>query len=117
MEQPNNIQIRNNVSVAYYAGRVLFSILRWFFLISVGFIIVYPLLYMLSMSIRTPADYYDVTVVWIPKHFTLMHYEMIVGKVGLWKPMINSIIIAFGSTVGQLFIGALTGYGFARCKF
>lgn len=117
MSQPNNIQARDTISVAYYAGRVLFSVLRWFFLISVGFVIVYPLLYMLSMSIRTPADYYDVTVVWIPKHFTFMHYEMIVGQVGLWKPMINSIIIAFGSTVGQLFIGALTGYGFARFNF
>lgn len=117
MAQPNNIQARDTISVAYYAGKVLFSVLRWFFLISVGFIIVYPLLYMLSMSIRTPADYYDVTVVWIPKHFTMMHYELIVGKVGLWKPMLNSIIIAFGSTVGQLFIGALTGYGFARFNF
>ncbi len=117
MEQPNNIQARDSISVAYYAGRVLFSLLRWFFLISIGYIIVYPLLYMLSMSLRTPADYFDVTVVWIPKHFTLQHYELLLGKIGLWKPMINSVIIAFGSTVGQLFVGALTGYGFARFKF
>ena len=117
MDRPNNIEIRNNISVGYYAGRMLFSVLRWFFLLSVGFIIIYPLLYMISMSIRTPADYYDVTVVWIPKHFTLQHYKMVVGKIQLWRPMISSIIIAFGSTVGQLFVGALTGYGFARFKF
>lgn len=117
MEQPNNIQARNNISGAYYAGRVLISVFRWFFLLSIGFIIVYPLIYMLSMALRAPADYWDVTVVWIPKHFTLQHFDMIVNTVGLWKPMLNSAIIAFGSTVGQLFVGAMTGYGFARFKF
>ena len=117
MEHPNNIQARSSISVAYYAGRMLFNVFRWFFLISVGYLIIYPLIYMLSMSIRTPADYFDVTVVWIPKHFTFQHYELVVGTVGLWKPMINSMIVAFGSTVGQLFVGAMTGYGFARFKF
>lgn len=117
MEQPNNIQARSNISVAYYAGRVVFSALRWFFLISVGFVIIYPLLYMISMSLRTPADYYDVTVVWVPKHFTMEHYKLVVTRIGMWKPMLNSAIISFGSTIGNLFIGAMTGYSFARFKY
>ena len=80
MEQPNNIQARNTISAAYYAGKIVFSVLRWFFLIAVGYIIIEPLLYLITMSIRTPADYYDVTVVWIPKHFTLDHYRKIIVK-------------------------------------
>lgn len=117
MQQPNNIQARDNISVAFYAGRVLFSVLRWFFLISVAFVIIYPLIYMLSVSIRSFEDFYDVTVVWIPKHFTLENFRMIIFDVGLWGPMLNTAIISFGSTVGNLFIGAMTGYGFARFKF
>lgn len=117
MEQPNNIQARNTISAAYYAGKIVFSVLRWFFLIAVGYIIIEPLLYLLTMSIRTPADYYDVTVVWIPKHFTLDHYKRIILEMDLWRPMLNSSIIAFGSTFGQIFVGAMTGYGFARFKF
>ncbi len=117
MEQPNNIQARNTISVAYYAGKIVFSVLRWFFLIAVGYIIIEPLLYMITMSIRTPADYYDVTVVWIPKHFTLDHYKRIIFEMDFWRPMLNSSIIAFGSTIGQIFVGAMTGYGFARFKF
>ena len=40
-------------------------------LIGLGFVIMYPLLYMISCSFRERADMNDPTVVWIPRHFTL----------------------------------------------
>ncbi len=117
MQQPNNELTRGNIGAVYYAGRVVFSIMRAFFLICISFVILYPLIYMLSMAIRDAKDFYDVTVVWIPKNFTWSHFQFAISKLKLWSPMLNTIIISAGSTIGQLFVCAMTGYGFARFKF
>ncbi|MBR7132103.1 MAG: carbohydrate ABC transporter permease [Clostridia bacterium] len=115
-----NNQIRNSasdISVFYYLGKAVWSIVRAFFLICIAFVILYPLVYMLSMSFRSAADFYDVTVVWIPKHFTLENYKKIIFEMGMATPLLNTVIISALSTVAQIFIAALTGYGFARFKF
>ena len=105
------------ISPLYYMGRLFWNVLRWFFLISIAFIILYPLLYMLSMSFRSAKDFYDVTVVWLPKNFTLENFRKILFEVDLHIPMLHTAAISFGSTLLQLFITSMTGYGFARFRF
>lgn len=39
-------------SPLYYLGRAVWSAVRFFFLLGMTFVILYPLLYMLSMSLR-----------------------------------------------------------------
>lgn len=51
------------VSPLYYTGRVAVTLFRTFFLILITFIIMYPLVYMLSMAFRSPKDFLDVTVI------------------------------------------------------
>ena len=55
------------ISPAYYAGKCVGNLLRWLFLLAIAFIILYPLLYMVSMAFRSPKDFMDITVVWLPK--------------------------------------------------
>ncbi|MEG1886748.1 MAG: carbohydrate ABC transporter permease [Oscillospiraceae bacterium] len=104
------------ISPFYYMGRSLMTFMRWAFLICISFVILYPLIYMLSMSFRSPEDFYDLTVIWIPKNFVLDNFKTIF-EAGFLKAMKNTSLISVVSSVLQVFVTALAGYGFARFKF
>lgn len=50
--------------------RLVKSILRAVFLVGVGFVMLYPVLFMLSNSFKSVNDTLDPTVVWIPSGLT-----------------------------------------------
>ena len=117
MNYRNEIENGKNISLGYYAGRIVWNLLRWYFLISIAFVILYPLMYMLTMAFRSPQDFFDVTVVWIPKHFTMDNFKRVIFDMGLMEPLANTLIIAVLSTAFQILVTAMTGYGFARYQF
>ena len=117
MHYLNKIESGKNISLRYYAGRIVWTVFRWYFLISIAFVILYPLMYMLTMAFRSPQDFLDVTVVWIPKHFTFDNFKRVLWDMGLLEPLANTAIISVLSTACQILVTAMTGYGFARYQF
>lgn len=101
----------------YYIGKLIWNVLRWFILISISFIILYPLIYMLSMSVRSSSDFFDVTVVWIPNNFTLDNFRRVLFEIELYIPMLHTFLLSTFCTFLQLFVTSLAGYSFARYKF
>ncbi len=86
-------------------------------LLSLSFVFVYPLLYMISQSLMRPQDVADATVQWLPKLFTLENYAVAFKSINYWNGLINSVWIAFGSAILQIISCSFIGYGFARYKF
>ena len=109
---------KNNINIKQTRiSNFVWAVVRWFFLINIAFIIIYPLVYMISMAVRSPIDFLDATVVWIPKHFTLDNFKKIIFEAELWNPLLNTFIVTFFCGIAQLLVTSLTGYGFARFKF
>lgn len=117
--QKNELSPKNTVdiSVSYYLGKMLGSFVRWFFLIAISFLILYPLIYMISMAFRSYTDFYDVTVVWVTKTFTLENFTKLFSELGIGDELLHTAIISFSATACQLIITSLVGYGFARFNF
>jgi len=113
----NNNNLNEGSSPLFYLGKAVWSFVRFLFLCCMTFIILYPLIYMISLSVRTGADMYDMSVVWIPKHYTLENFKLIFEKLDFGAALINTALITLGSTMIQTFMCALTGYGFGRFKF
>jgi multiple sugar transport system permease protein len=97
-------------------------------MLGLSFVILYPLLYMLSVTFRSPAELYDPTVVWIPKTLTFQNLRYVLFESGVaflpslkggLQPgaLLRSFLLALSCTVLQVFATALAGYGFARFKF
>lgn len=57
------------------AGGILFSIFRTLFFIGMIYVLLFPLLVMLSRSLRTVEDMYNPAIIWIPQHFTLENFK------------------------------------------
>lgn len=86
-------------------------------LLSLSFVFIYPLLYMISQSFMRPQDVADATVQWIPKMLTFENYVEAYKALKYWHGFLNSVWISLGSGILQIFSCALIGYGFARYKF
>ena len=128
---PSREAVTLNPSARIKAGKAaqfFIAVIRYFLLIGLSFVILYPLLYMLSVSFRTPEDLYDPTVVWLPRHFTLDNFKFVffesdIAFLPSFKEgfqtgsMLRSFLLSFSCTALQVFTCALTGYGFARFKF
>lgn len=95
----------------------VWPIARGLIVFGLCFIIIYPLLFMVSAAFRPRAEMNDPTIMWIPKHFILSNI------VDAWKAMdfgntlVNTLVLNIGCSILQVLTCALTGYGFARFKF
>jgi multiple sugar transport system permease protein len=75
----------------------------------------FPLLWMLSTSIKTQADYFTYPPVWLPKRPTLEHYRYIVSTTGLGAVR-NSLIIAGANVVLVMLVSIPAAYAIARFR-
>ena len=53
----------------------LWKILRFFLLLGLSFVLLYPIIYMVSVSVREAADMTDPSVIWIPRHVTTANFR------------------------------------------
>ena len=96
---------------------IVWAVLRFFLIFGLSFIIVYPLLYMLSVSFREPSELFDPTVVWIPKSFTLENIRYVLEVIDYPKAVGKTLSIALSCSLVQTLTCAIAGYGFARFRF
>ena len=86
-------------------------------LICIGFIYLYPILYMVSASFMSLDDLLDSSIRWIPSSLNLDNYRQAGQSMNYWDSLVQSIMIAGIPTLCMLVSCALTGYGLARYKF
>lgn len=86
-------------------------------LICIGFVYLYPLLYMISRSFMPLDDLLDTSVDWIPSKFYIQNYVDAARSMDFWKTFGQSVIVAGVPTIINVGICAIVGYGFARYDF
>lgn len=99
------------------AAEAVWPIFRGLIVFGLCFIILYPLIFMISAAFRTSADMNDPTVMWIPKHRTTSNMTDVIDAMNFWKTLGNTLKLNIGCSVVQVLTCAVTGYGFARYKF
>ena len=100
-----------------HIATVVWSLLRAILLFGLSFIILYPLLYMVSMSFRPTEQLYDPTVMWVPKSLTMENLKNAFELMDYPKSLLLSLKTNIVSSFLQIAVCALTGYGFARFQF
>lgn len=98
------------------SGR-LYGVFRFMLLLGIGFIVLYPILYMLSVSFRPVEQMYDRSVIWIPRSFTISNIMFSAEMMNYFKTVSKSFGIVILSTLIQCITCSVAGYGFAKFKF
>lgn len=86
-------------------------------LICIGFIYLYPIIYMVSSSFMSLDDLLDSSIKWIPSSLTISNYLQATKSMDFWKSLLHSIIIAGVPTLCNVASCSLIGYGLARFEF
>lgn len=96
---------------------VITAIFKLVILISIGNLVLYPVIYMLSFAFRDYADYIDPGVYWIPKNFSLTHLENAEKVIGFIPSFLNTLVFEVVSAFIEVITCSIVAYGMARFKF
>lgn len=97
--------------------KIVTGVLKAIFLIGFCFVILYPILTMISKAFMERNDIFDNTVILIPKHFTMQNFQIAVILLDYWKSLGNTLTLSLLVTVLETASCLLVGYGFARYRF
>jgi multiple sugar transport system permease protein len=86
-------------------------------LVAVTAIMLFPVAWMLTVSVRPNVEVMKIPPQWIPTVFTLAPYAKVLGSTRYLRTFLNSYVIALVVTAFSLFIGALAAYALARFRF
>lgn len=89
----------------------------YIFLCVTGFVFLYPLLKMLSMSLMAPDDLVNPLVNWVPYGFETANFSKAVQVLGYGETLWTTIYVSVLPALLQTLVCALTGYGIARYRF
>ncbi len=80
-------------------------------------IMLFPVAWMLTVSVRPNLEVMKIPPQWIPTVFTLEPYLKVLGSARYLRTFANSYFIALVVTALSLFLGALAAYALARFRF
>jgi multiple sugar transport system permease protein len=90
-------------------------IVTWTLLLIGGLIMITPLFYMFSTSLKSSAQVYDLRL--IPANPTFDNYISALADGRFMRWMLNSAIVAISVTISNVFFDSLVGYTLAKFRF
>ena len=102
----------NHVSDSMFSKIVIYLLL-----ISIGFLYLYPILYMLSNSLKSPSDIVNPMVNWVPTGFYLGNYEKAFNVLNYFPTLIKGLWVTLLPALIQTIVTSFIGYGFAKYNF
>lgn len=93
------------------------AILRTVLLVGFSYIILHPIILMISKAFMDQRDVFDNSVLWIPRNFTLENLRVAVKTMKYWESLKNSMFYSVLSTLMQVVPCMMAGYAFARFDF
>ena len=86
-------------------------------LVPATIIMLFPVAWMLTVSVRPNVEVMKIPPQWIPTVFTLAPYVKVLGRARSLRTFVNSYFVALVVTTLSLFVGTLAAYALARFRF
>jgi multiple sugar transport system permease protein len=116
--QPKRYELRKS-RLSASQGRLLKTFLIYALLIIVAILIIMPLVWMLSTSLKPKSQWFAKELAWIPKTVTTDNYSKLLNnpQVPILRWFFNSVLVSSLTTVAILAIDSLAAYAYARMEF
>ncbi len=96
---------------------LIFIILVYVLLIAIGFVYLYPLLFMLITSLKSPSDLLNPMVQWVPSELYFGNYVKAFRVLDYPSTLMASIAVSVLPSIIQTVICSIIAYGLARYQF
>ena len=97
--------------------RRLGTLLRWLVLIDFVYVFLFPVIFMVTTSIKTVHELNNPAINWISRTPTIEGYLLAFEVLRYFEGVRVSLVTSLLAAVGQTLIGAMVAYGFARMRF
>ncbi len=97
----------------HWLGRAL----TYLVLCDVAFVFLFPIIYMVTTSFKSPEDLADITVYWVPHALYWQNYVLSFESLNYFPALKNSLSIAVPAAIGQVITCSFVAYGLARLRF
>lgn len=114
--QYDNVQFEAKKRLSQGTG-FLMSLLKCAILIGICYIILAPVIMIVTNSFFSENDVYNQVAMLIPVEGTTETYQTVIGRMDYWQTLSYTLLYIGTLSVIQVFICAMTGYGFARFQF
>jgi multiple sugar transport system permease protein len=94
-----------------------FNVVLYAVLVAIGFVYLYPLLFMFVTSMKSPDDLLNPMVQWVPTEFYLGNYTKAFRVLNYPSTLLASLLMSVIPSVLQTAVASLVGYGLARYRF
>ena len=112
----NKLLFDGNVICRRIRGAIL-TIARFLFLCIVGYIVLYPLLYMIVSAIKDKNALLDMEHIWVPLSFSFESFSEMFELMNFGNALKQTFLVQLLSAAIEVFVCAFIAYGFARFKF
>jgi len=96
---------------------LIFTVMLYMLLIAIGFVYLYPLLFMLVTSMKSPGDLLNPMVQWVPTEFYPGNYIRAFRVLDYPNTFFSSVMISVIPSAIQTIVCSFVGYGLARYRF
>src|SRR3989442_307521 len=86
-------------------------------LIAAAAVVLAPIVWTVSTSLRTPAQSFNLPPRWLPTDLAIANYREVFVRVPFADILLNSVKVSVATAVGQLITASMAGYAFARLRF
>ena len=93
------------------------KILGYAVLILIALAMVVPFIWMVSTSLRPPGTEFAYPPEILPSSFDFSNYETLFTLVPFGRYFFNTVVVTALTVLGQIIIGSMAAYAFARLKF
>ena len=112
----NKIQINSSI-IRRRIPEVIISLARLLFLIIVGYIVLYPILYMFVSAIKDMDALIDMEHIWVPVSFSFNAFSEAFELMNFGNALKQTILVQVLSAAIEVFVCSFIAYGFARFNF
>ncbi len=95
----------------------IIKVALYLLLSAIGFVYLYPLLFMFITSMKSPTDLLNPMVQWVPTTFYLGNYAKAFKVLDYPNTFLSSALVSVLPSLIQAAVCSLIGYGLARYKF
>ena len=88
----------------------------WFLLALGALAMAFPLLWMLTGSLKTVEEIFAVPIVWLPANPNFGSYGKVIAEAHIARAFMNSLIVTIPTVVTTVFFSSLAGYAFAKYR-
>ena len=100
-----------------FTDGILYKVLLYSLLIIIGFVYIYPILHMISFSLKSLQDLLDPTINVLPSSFYLDNFSNALLVLNYGPLLLETLTVTLVPALLQTLVASLIGYGFARFQF